>query len=396
MTPIGNTAIILPPAKGDWNLAAQRVAGLPLLSRILLSAERAGVRRVVICAGEAIPRLQALVAQLPLQSRLQWIGTSHAELARVLRENGTSPCFFIHATTLLTPAVFTGLQAAFRPGVTLVVPAGQGPDGPVVLRKPEILNGHWSPPEEVALSGDAVYLDLATTTPEVAEEVLYRALGKSTDSWVIRWSRVILSPLMRRIVDTPLTPNYITLLGFLIGLVAIGCLWQGDYPWTVTGALLFVVAYLTDLLDGMLARLKLQESRWGRWMDYVLDNLVHLGIFAAIARTIYLKKPEQTVLALGALVLAGAVISGCIVAAHMIQARRPVNRLLAQVMHRDFSLIVLLAALTDRLEWFLWAAAVGINLFWPFVLYLAIRERRVAVGIPTEHPGLSDCCIKRG
>jgi phosphatidylglycerophosphate synthase len=139
--------------------------------------------------------------------------------------------------------------------------------------------------------------------------------------------------------------------------------------------MLFVLAYLTDLLDGMLARLRLEESRWGGVMDYFLDNLVHMGIFAAIVRAAYLKRPESSVLVVGALLVGGAAIAAGIVGAHMIR-RRPANRLLARLMHRDFALIVLLAAVVDRLDWFLWAAAIGINLFWPSVLTLFIRDGR--------------------
>jgi heme A synthase len=79
---------------------------------------------------------------------------------------------------------------------------------------------------------------------------------------------------------------------------------------------------------------------------------------------------------MGALIVGGAAIAAGIVGAHMSRPRWPDNRLLAQLMHRDFALIVLLAALVDRLEWFLWAAAIGINLFWPAVLALLIRDRR--------------------
>jgi len=227
-----------------------------------------------------------------------------------------------------------------------------------------------------------VCLDLANTTSEGAAVALYRALGKATDSWLIRRSRRLLFPIMRALVDTRVTPNQLTLAGFFIGLGAIACLWQGDYAWTIAGGMLFVLAYLTDLLDGMLARLRLQESRWGGVMDYVLDNLVHVGIFAAIVRATYLRRPESSVLVVGALLVVGAAIAAGIVGAHMIRRRR-VNRLLAQLMHRDFALIVLLAALVDRLEWFLWAAAIGINLFWPSVLALLIRDRRAE---RQEHP----------
>jgi hypothetical protein len=117
-------------------------------------------------------------------------------------------------------------------------------------------------------------------------------------------------------------------------------------------------------------------------MDYVLDNLVHVGIFAAIVRAVYLRRPEPIVFIVGTLLMGGAAIAAGIVGAHMIRGR-PVNTLLAQLMHRDFALIVLLAALVDRLDWFLWAAAIGINLFWPSVLTFLIRDRR-AEG--REHP----------
>lgn len=396
MRHVGKTGIILSPVTGDWSVAAERVAGIPLLTRTLISAERAGIHRIIICAGEAAPRLQALVAKRPPQCHIEWIGTAADELAQALRENGTSPCFFVRASTVLNPATFTELRAAFLPSVTAVMPAGQGPETPVALRIPEVAAGQQRLSAQVPLSGTAVCLDLSTATAEAAEAILYQALGKSTDSWSIRWSRRLLFPVMRALVKTPVTPNHITLLGFLIGLGAIGCLWQGNYPWTVAGAALFVVAYLTDLLDGMLARLKLQESQWGRWMDYALDNLVHLGIFVGIVRAVYLRKPDETVLILGVLIIAGGVISGCIAAVHMIQSRGPVNRLLAQVMHRDFSLIVLLAALVNRLEWFLWAAAIGINLFWPFTLYLLIRDKRIATGMRVERPGLSGAGAKEG
>jgi len=227
-----------------------------------------------------------------------------------------------------------------------------------------------------------VCLDLDNTTSEGAAAALYRALGKATDSWLIRHSRRLLFPVMRALVDTRATPNQLTLAGFFIGLGAIACLWQGDYAWTVVGGMLFVLAYLTDLLDGMLARLRLRESRWGGVMDYVLDNLVHVGIFAAIVRTVYLKRPEPSVLIVGALLVIGAAIAAGIVGAHMIRPR-PVNRILAQVTHRDFALIILLAALVDRLDWFLWAAAIGINLYWPSVLILRVRDRRCE---HREHP----------
>jgi phosphatidylglycerophosphate synthase len=376
MDDVGRTAIVLPPTHGDWSVAAERVGGVPLLRRILVSAERAGVRTLIICAGDAATRLQAVVGERPPESRITWADTESAAVSEAVGSNGLSACFFIRASTVLNPPLLTELRAAYHPGGSLVIPAGQGSNALVALGSPAVQTGRPQPPIQVPLSGAAVCLDLANTTSERAAAALYRALGKTTDSWLIRRSRHLLFPVMRALVDTRITPNQVTLTGFFIGLGAILCLWQGEYAWTVVGAMLFVLAYLADLLDGMLARLRLQESRWGGVMDYVLDNLVHVGIFTAIVRAVYLKRPEPTVFIMGALIVGGAAIAAGIVGAHMSRLRWPDNRLLAQLMHRDFALIVLLAALVDRLEWFLWAAAIGINLFWPAVLALLIRDRR--------------------
>ena len=382
MEPIGETAFILPPVGGDWDLATRPVGGLPVLSRIIATAERVGVRRLIICSGEATPHLQPLLNGWSFRSEIRWLESAGKGLRESLEEQGTSPCFFIRATTLLTPAVLSQMRAAFHPGAARLVPAGQGPDGPLLLGRPKALKDPHGPLEEVPLSGSAVCLDLATTSVKEGEDHLYRALGKPADSLVIRRSRALLLPLLAWVVKTRISPNQITVAGFLIGLLAILSLWQGSYIMTVVGASLFVVAYLVDLLDGMVARLKLQESRWGGWMDYNLDNLVHLGIFAAIVKAVYTKKPEQVVLLLGGFLMVGMVMSGLVIALKKIRPTQNVNRFLAMIMHRDFSLIVLLAALFDRLEWFLWAAAVGINLFWPFVLYLLMRERRVHADTP--------------
>jgi hypothetical protein len=48
--------------------------------------------------------------------------------------------------------------------------------------------------------------------------------------------------------------------------------------------------------------------------------------------------------------------------------------------NRDFSLILVICALTGTLPWFLWALAIGVNLFWPIVLVLARQAQRTGHG----------------
>ena len=56
------------------------------------------------------------------------------------------------------------------------------------------------------------------------------------------------------------------------------------------------------------------------------------------------------------------------------------DRLIDALANRDFSLILLLCALTGTLQWFLWALAIGVNLFWLIVLGLARQAQRTAHG----------------
>jgi phosphatidylglycerophosphate synthase len=48
------------------------------------------------------------------------------------------------------------------------------------------------------------------------------------------------------------------------------------------GALLFFVSGLFDEMDGMLARIKFQESAFGTWFEGFVDNITYLVAFTGI------------------------------------------------------------------------------------------------------------------
>jgi len=56
------------------------------------------------------------------------------------------------------------------------------------------------------------------------------------------------------------------------------------------------------------------------------------------------------------------------------------ERMIDALTNRDFSMLLLLCALAGTLEWFLWALAVGVNLFWSAVLGLAWMSQRPTHG----------------
>jgi CDP-diacylglycerol--glycerol-3-phosphate 3-phosphatidyltransferase len=76
-------------------------------------------------------------------------------------------------------------------------------------------------------------------------------------------------------------PNILT-FSRLPAMFAIVALMNADFQWAATSAFwLFILAALTDWLDGKLARESNQVSTFGRFMDAVIDKVLVLGIMVA-------------------------------------------------------------------------------------------------------------------
>ena len=118
----------------------------------------------------------------------------------------------------------------------------------------------------------------------LVEEWLLRGLIKESEGFMSRhFERRISLAISRRLVDTPITPNTMTLVSVGIGLGGALFLAKPKSSSHVRGALLFWLHSVLDGCDGELARLKFIESRWGGLMDFWGDNVVHSAVFSAIA-----------------------------------------------------------------------------------------------------------------
>src|SRR5439155_90416 len=68
-----------------------------------------------------------------------------------------------------------------------------------------------------------------------------------------------------------------------VGILASVAFGVGGYAAGIIGALLFQLSAILDCCDGEVARLKFMESAFGEQFDVVLDNVVHLALYAGIA-----------------------------------------------------------------------------------------------------------------
>ena len=122
---------------------------------------------------------------------------------------------------------------------------------------------------------------------ERAEGALLRSLTKADDGPVSRHlNRRISRQISRALVRTSVTPNQISLAVFLISVVGAGLFWAGGWFTLALGGILVQIASVLDGTDGEIARLRIQTSPFGGWLDATLDRyadaIVLVGITMAL------------------------------------------------------------------------------------------------------------------
>ena len=229
--------------------------------------------------------------------------------------------------------------------------------------------------------------------PKMAELTLVRSLQTlkgGLDGFVDHYvNRQCSGVLTRLFLKLRWTPNMITVLSMVVGLLAAGFFISGSWKFALIGALLFQLSVIIDCCDGEVARLTYSESKFGQELDIWADNVVHIAIFAGIACGAYLQGPwgqTNLPLVLGASAISANIASLLLVnAARQLRSRpRDLDQLtdrerakiefmLGKVANRDFSVVVLICAALGFLHWFLALAALG---SWFFVMSMAWLLRR--------------------
>ena len=246
-------------------------------------------------------------------------------------------------------------------------------DGHVRVLSTETNRAHWY--QDVRDAADV----------EAAEKQLFNSLKGEFEGFVDRFFNRKVSRWFTRIfLALGLSPNPITMLAALVGLVAAVGFGVGTYSAGIIAALLFQLAAIIDCCDGEVARLTFTESPFGAWLDIAMDNVVHMAIFAGIAVGSYLRMAGSegawVPLVLGLAAVVGNGLSFWLVTrAQKIKAASAWKTsvqaawsdfMLKNVASRDFSVIVLLFAVLGKLDWFLWMAAIGSIVFSLLMLWV--------------------------
>jgi phosphatidylglycerophosphate synthase len=396
-----------------------KVGSVPILLRSILSAAKAGAARIVVVIDrmKGLPVRQELLQTGRVPNHVEWCGVTSGEdslpsligqLAseidghlvliagdrvyhpslhkRVAEWDGGSD-----ALTLVTGGNVVGMcSLSQKASVDLAI------HNPTAAGSLEDIE-HWITKTH-AVESEAVANELWQSVLNeqrrvLAERKLDSWLVKPTDGIYARMNRRISIPISRRIIPFPITPNMVSLFTLGVSFAAGAFLALGGYWNMLTGAILSWFSSVLDGCDGEVARLKLQESAFGCWLETICDNLYYMFILGGMTIGLVRSSGNRSYLVWGGLLLFGAIMSFLMTGLqrhqmtngqpekylqewHKKADSRSSNPLLYLGRHTEFIIrrcflpyAILLFAFCGVMNWFLVGATVGANVVWIVTLY---------------------------
>lgn len=213
-------------------------------------------------------------------------------------------------------------------------------------------------------------------------------------------NRIVTKPFTNLFIGSGLHPNYITLLSGAAGVLAFLSFSAGNRIGFILGAFLFEAFYILDNCDGEVARTRGLSSKFGSWLDTIIDCCVHVLCFIGIGLGLSRTTGIPMMLFVGLMAGLGAFLSMFVA---MLQKTRNyglavhgmpkapagaikrvtiIDRFIDILSIGDFSLVLLLFALFNKMELLLWLGAFGANLFCIILLVVNFKYlAAVKVGV---------------
>jgi uncharacterized protein (TIRG00374 family) len=327
------------PCQEQFEPALAKVATLPVLLRTILGVRgKERVRMIVVVRAATGRRIRAeLSATGRLPGDAEWMEIpAGATLSSILKTAGLNGgrVAFIMGGSIYRPNLLRMLHEWNGEGGAIELVSSGEPIGLVALASEmaadlaadsgsrvvnEVGLHHWIS-EKMDLNGTGVcaYREVdeeswqAITHSEdcvAAERRLDRWLVKSTDGIFARMNRRVSIPISRQLIKTPITPNMVSLFTLALSLVAGAYFAFGGYWNCLIGALLGVWGSILDGCDGEVARLKLQVSDFGCWLDTICDYLYYFVTFAGVTIGVLRSKGDPSLTGWSIAVFAGAILT---------------------------------------------------------------------------------------
>ncbi len=367
--------LILAAGRGSrlasWGVPKPRVRllGVPLIERVLLIAQRAGLSEFTVVTGYDGPELRKFLDELAVRRGLcldtivneEWKTAGNGRSVLAARDLLTEPFVLLMADHLVEASLLVGLQSEPLDEGTVRLAVDRDLRNPLVdlgdVTKVATQDGELrrigkrlsrydafdtgcffcSPALFPALEraaaergdttlsggiqllaeegkvrthdiGDAFWIDVDDARAvKRAEKLLLDRLPKTTDGPVARHlNRPLSKRLSRHLVRSSITPNQISLFCFGVSALAAGLFAMGGHLLLALGAVLAQFASVIDGCDGEVARLKFRESSFGGWFDAVLDRYADAILLFGLTWHAFVARNASIVLVVGFLAIIGS------------------------------------------------------------------------------------------
>jgi phosphatidylglycerophosphate synthase len=417
---------------GEYLASLAQVGTLPVLLRAILTVQSAGADRIVACVPAASAQHFKLTLRQTgrLPSSVEWreIGPE-TDLWSVVTEVAAVS----HRTILLfgnriyqpgllqtaaewsgtrTLALATSNELAGIHVISQSAALGLGTQASSRIQNlPELRSD--IPIEIREVPGNSWHTIVTAEDLRQAETKLDTWLVKATDGVFARMNRRVSIPISRQLIKLPVTPNMVSLLVLKVSFASGFFFARGGYWYTLLGAALSVFSSILDGCDGEVARLKLQSTKFGCWLETVCDYLYYLFVFGGMALGLTRTFGNRNYLAWGGLLCFGAVMSFLVVSysRQRLAGAQPEkllavwqkkaesrlsNPLLFLGRHTEFIIrrcffpyALLFFALINMLRFAFIATAIGANIVWIVALYSAITFSRGSKScVPANTPAV--------
>jgi len=412
-----------------------KVGALPLVLRAILSAKSAGADRIMVVVdpidGPAIRGALAQNKRLPRD--IVWLETlpeSAISVAVQLAASGGERVILIQGDRSYHPSLYRtasewdgdgaleftsagksigltvlshdlALELARHPGLEIrnfedlhnsICSRHGANTGPTTKYEQSVSDDKW---QAVASEQDRL----------AAEAKLDRWLVKPTDGFFAQMNRRVSIPISRQLIKFPITANMVTIFTFGVSLAAGLFYAFGGYWSVLIGAVLSVWASILDGCDGEVARLKLQATAFGCWLETICDYLYYLFIFGGMTIGLTRSWHARRFLYWGAALFVGAVATFIIagLSRQRLSGKHPEqylavwqkkaesrlsNPLMYVGRYCEFMIrrcclpyILLVLAVLDFTPATLYGSAIGANIAWIIALYSYLaftRKQRLA------------------
>ncbi len=126
------------------------------------------------------------------------------------------------------------------------------------------------------------------------------------DDWLRARAAGIVQPVARWLGERKLHPNTVTIIGFVLTAGAAAIIATGRVR---LGGALMLVASAMDALDGTLARITSQQSRFGAFLDSTLDRLSEGVVLIGLLTWLIAERMDGAATLVGLVMLGSLMVS---------------------------------------------------------------------------------------